>query len=71
MVAVIDYGVGNVFSLKSSLDMVGAEAAVTGEAEALRKASHIILPGVGAFADARAKLAQTGLDTVLQEEAKG
>lgn len=70
MVAVIDYGVGNVFSLKSSLDMVGAEAQVTGSARDLQEASHIILPGVGAFADAREKLKKTGLDEVLQEEAE-
>lgn len=69
MVAVVDYGVGNVFSLKSSLDMVGAEAVVTGSAEELRRADHIILPGVGAFRDAREKLAATGLDTVILEEA--
>lgn len=70
MVAVIDYGVGNVFSLKSSLDMVGAETQVTGEEADLRKASHIILPGVGAFADAREKLKKTGLDEALRAEAK-
>lgn len=69
MVAVVDYGVGNVFSLKSSLDMVGAASCVTGCADGLRRASHIILPGVGAFRDARQKLAATGLDQVILEEA--
>ena len=69
MIAIIDYGVGNLFSLKSSLGRVGAEAVVTGDAEALRAADRLILPGVGAFGDARARLAQTGLDAVLCEEA--
>lgn len=69
MIAIIDYGVGNLFSLKSSLGRVGAEAAVTGDEQALRKAEKLILPGVGAFGDARTRLAQTGLDTVICEEA--
>lgn len=70
MIAIVDYGVGNLFSLKSSLLMIGAQAVVTGEEEAIRQADRIILPGVGAFGDARKKLAQTGLDRVLCEEAK-
>ena len=70
MIAIVDYGVGNLFSLKSSLLMIGAQAVVTGEVEAIRQAERIILPGVGAFGDARKKLAQTGLDRVLCEEAK-
>lgn len=70
MIAIVDYGVGNLFSLKSSLLMIGAQAVVTGEAEAIRQAERIILPGVGAFGDARKKLAQTGLDCVLCEEAE-
>jgi len=69
MIAIVDYGVGNLFSLKSSLSMVGAEAVVSGEAEIIRQADHIILPGVGAFGDARRKLAQSGLDRVLCDEA--
>ncbi len=69
MIAIVDYGVGNLFSLKSSLLMIGVQAAVTGEAEAIRQAERIILPGVGAFGDARRKLAQSGLDRVLCEEA--
>ena len=71
MIAIIDYGVGNLFSLKSSLSMIGAEAAVTGDAQAIRSADRLILPGVGAFGDARRKLADTGLDRVLLEEAAG
>ena len=69
MIAIIDYGVGNLFSLKSSLAMIGAQAIVTGDADVLRSAERLILPGVGAFGDARQKLAQTGLDAALCAEA--
>ena len=70
MIAIVDYGVGNLFSLKSSLAMIGAKALVTGDAEALRAAEKIILPGVGAFEDAAKKLRATGLDEVVVEQAK-
>ena len=70
MIAIIDYGVGNLFSLQSSLAMIGAQAAVTGDAGVLRRADRLILPGVGAFGDARQKLAQTGLDAALLREAE-
>lgn len=70
MIAIIDYGVGNLFSLKSSLSMIGAQAVVSGDADVIRAADRIILPGVGAFGDARKKLAQTGLDRVLLCEAE-
>lgn len=69
MVAVVDYGVGNLFSLRSSLETIGADVTVTGDAAVLRNADKIILPGVGAFEDAAAKLRESGLDTVLREEA--
>ena len=69
MIAIIDYGVGNLFSLRSSLAMIGAQAVVTGDADVLRSADRLILPGVGAFGDARQKLAQTGLDAALCAEA--
>lgn len=69
MIAIIDYGVGNLFSLKSSLAMIGAQAIVTGDADVLRSADRLILPGVGAFGDARQKLAQTGLDAAFCAEA--
>lgn len=69
MIAIIDYGVGNLFSLKSSLAMIGAEAVVSGDADVIRAADRIILPGVGAFGDARRKLADSGLDSVLLSEA--
>lgn len=70
MIAIVDYGVGNLFSLKSSLSMIGADAIVTGNADDLRAAEKIILPGVGAFEDAANKLRATGLDTVVIEQAK-
>lgn len=66
----MDYGVGNLFSLQSSLRVLGLETEVTGQAEKLRAADRIILPGVGAFGDARAKLDETGLVPVLLEEAE-
>ena len=69
MIAVIDYGVGNLFSLVQSLKMVGADAVVTGDPEVIRSADGIILPGVVAFEDARRKLRESGLDTVVVEEA--
>ena len=69
MIAIIDYGVGNLFSLCSSLKSIGAEAVVTPDPAVIRSADRIILPGVGAFADAAAKLRATGLDRVLLEEA--
>lgn len=69
MIAIIDYGVGNLFSLQSSLGRVGAQAVVTGDAQVLRDADKLILPGVGAFGDARERLAQTGLDEVICREA--
>ena len=56
MIAIIDYGVGNLFSLQASLKYIGAEARVTGSADDIRNADRIILPGVGAFADAIEKL---------------
>jgi len=70
MIAIVDYGVGNLFSLSSSLKALGLETEITADAEKLRAADKIILPGVGAFGDAKAKLDATGLVPVLQEEAK-
>ena len=70
MIAIVDYGVGNLFSLSSSLKALGLETEVTRDAEKLRSADRIILPGVGAFGDAKAKLDDTGLVPVLLEEAE-
>ncbi len=67
MVAIVDYGVGNLFSLESSFAAIGAEVTVTADADVLRRADQIILPGVGAFGDAAEKLRKTGLDIVLKE----
>lgn len=70
MIAIADYGVGNLFSLKSSLKAIGAEAIVTGDGEEIACADKIILPGVGAFGDAAKKLEQSGLDAVIKSEAE-
>ena len=70
MIAVIDYGVGNLFSLCSSLDAIGAETVVTCDPDVVRAADKIILPGVGAFSDAIAKLRESGMDKIIIEEAK-
>ena len=69
MIAIVDYGVGNLFSLKSSLAFIGADTVVSSDAEVIRSADKIILPGVGAFGDAAAKLRECGLDRVVKEEA--
>ena len=70
MIAIVDYGVGNLFSLSSSLKALGLETEITRDADKLRSADRIILPGVGAFGDARAKLDDTGLVPVIQAEAR-
>ena len=67
MIAIIDYGVGNLFSLSHSLTAVGAENVVTGDADALLRAERVILPGVGAFGDAAAKLRQAKLDVLIRD----
>ena len=70
MIAIVDYGVGNLFSLRSSFRMIGQEAVVTGDASVLHSADRLILPGVGAFEDAAAKLRSAGLDQALIREAR-
>lgn len=69
MIAVIDYGVGNLFSLCRSLEMIGAEAVITSDESTIRRAEKIILPGVGAFGDAMNKLKEKKLDTLLRAQA--
>ena len=69
MVTIVDYGVGNLFSLKSSLEAIGEQTIVSGDPAQLRAAERLILPGVGAFGDAAEKLRKLGLDEVLREEA--
>ena len=70
MLAIVDYGVGNLYSLASSLKCIGAEHVIAARPEQLRSASHIILPGVGAFADAARKLRQSGMRDALLEEVR-
>ena len=68
MIAIIDYGVGNLFSLRSSFQKIGAEAVVTSDKQVIDNAEKIILPGVGAFEDAILRLKQTGLDETLKQQ---
>ena len=68
MIAIIDYGVGNLFSLKSSFKAIGVEAVVTSDEKVIAKADKIILPGVGAFGDASKKLKESGLKDVVKRE---
>ena len=70
MIAVVDYGVGNLFSLQSSLKSLRQKAVVTSDPEMIRSAERIILPGVGAFGDAAEKLRLTGLDRIVLEQAE-
>lgn len=70
MIAIIDYGVGNLFSLSSSFKSIGANTVVTGDPEVIKKAEKLVLPGVGAFSDAAAKLRDSGLDKIIIEEVK-
>ena len=72
MIAIIDYGVGNLFSLKSSFLAIGEDVIVTDDKNEIEKADKILLPGVGAFQDAAQKLHSCGLDAVIKDEvAKG
>lgn len=68
MIAIIDYGVGNLFSLKSSFAAIGADTLVTGDPDRIRGAEKLVLPGVGAFGDAAALLRRDGLDKLVKEE---
>lgn len=70
MICIIDYGVGNLFSLTSSLKFIGADSVVSSDPDVIRRADKIILPGVGAFEDARQKLSASGLDKLVIEEAR-
>ena len=71
MIAIIDYGVGNLFSLKSSFAAIGADVTVTSDPKVIAEADRLILPGVGAFEDAARKLRDSGLDEVIISEVKG
>lgn len=70
MIAIIDYGVGNLFSLRSSFRKIGAEAVVTSDPKVIASAEKLILPGVGAFGDAVRKLKDSGLDVLIKKLAK-
>ena len=71
MIAIVDYGVGNLFSLGCSFRSLGAEVQVTGDPQVIRGADKVVLPGVGAFGDAAELLRRSGLDQVVIEEAEG
>lgn len=70
MIAIVDYGVGNLFSLISSFNKIGADIVVTADTQVISRADGIILPGVGAFEDAAKKLRDSGLDKVIKAEAQ-
>ena len=69
MIGIIDYGVGNLFSLCSSCKAIGEEAFVSGDASQLAKADRLILPGVGAFEDAARKLNDSGMAEFVRQQA--
>ena len=69
MIAIIDYGAGNIFSVKNALDYLGLAGELTSDPEAIRKADALILPGVGAFPSAMQMLHDSGLTNIIQEEA--
>ena len=69
MIAIIDYGVGNLFSVKSSFAAIGAQAVITSDPAVIRAADRILLPGVGAYRDAAQKLRETGMGDLVREQA--
>ena len=69
MIAIIDYGVGNLFSLSRSLEAIGAEAVITRDPDTIKSAERIILPGVGAFGDAMDKLKENGMNELIRQQA--
>lgn len=70
MIAIVDYGCGNLFSLQCSLNFLNIDSVITSDAEVIKKSDRIILPGVGAFGDAVKLLDKTGLGEVVKAEAK-
>ena len=71
MVAIIDYGAGNLQSVKKALDFIGCESVITADKEVIESASHIILPGVGSFGDAMDSIRSRGLEEVIKNAASG
>ena len=69
MIAIVDYGVGNLFSVKSSFAAIGAEAVITSDPDVIRAADRILLPGVGAYRDAAQKLRDSGMGDLVREQA--
>jgi imidazole glycerol-phosphate synthase subunit HisH len=70
MIAIIDYGMGNIHSVKKALDAMGAKTVVTNKAEDIRKAAKVVLPGVGAFGDAMREIEKQGLSAAVEEHIK-
>lgn len=71
MVAIIDYGAGNLQSVKKALDFIGAKSIITADENEINAASHIILPGVGSFGDAMHSIREKGLEDVIKKSADG
>lgn len=71
MVAIIDYGAGNLQSVKKALDFIGAKSIITADENEINAASHIILPGVGSFGDAMHSIREKGLENVIKKSADG
>ncbi len=69
MIAIIDYGVGNLFSLSSSFKSIGANTVITSDPEVIKAADKLVLPGVGAFGDAAQKLNDSGLAELIKQQA--
>ena len=67
MVAIIDYDAGNIMSVKKALEYLGADAVITRDRDVILSADHVILPGVGAFADAMAKIREYDLENTIKE----
>lgn len=70
MIAIVEYGMGNVRSLRNAFEYIGEDVIVTADPAALDDADHIVLPGVGAFGDAMSAIAERGLEPVLQRQAR-
>lgn len=70
MISIVDYGVGNLFSLTSSFAAIGQDVRISGDPDTILSSEKIILPGVGAFCDAAKKLRETGMDSVVKEAAE-
>ncbi|WP_196593058.1 imidazole glycerol phosphate synthase subunit HisH [Pectinatus sottacetonis] len=69
MIAIVDYGRGNLFSVKKAFDFLGADAEITGDIKRIEMADKVVLPGVGAFGDCMDNLTKAGLVAVLQDAA--